>query len=35
VRALREVPPDETWRVIVERDGSRVTLSVGPAEVAP
>jgi len=33
VRALREVPPDATWRMVVERDGERVTLSVGPGQV--
>jgi S1-C subfamily serine protease len=35
VRALREQAPDSTWRMIVERGGERVTLSVGPVEVAP
>ena len=33
VRALREVPPDASWRMVVERDGSRVTLTVEPAQV--
>jgi hypothetical protein len=33
VRALREVPPDATWRMVVERDGERVTLSAGPGQV--
>ena len=32
VRALREVPPDASWRMVVERDGSRVTLTIEPAE---
>jgi S1-C subfamily serine protease len=35
VRALREQAPDSTWRMIVERGGERVTLSVGPVEAAP
>ncbi|HET9333150.1 MAG TPA: M20/M25/M40 family metallo-hydrolase [Gemmatimonadota bacterium] len=35
VRALREQAPDSTWRMIVERGGERITLSVGPVEVVP
>jgi hypothetical protein len=35
VRALREIAPDATWRMVVERGGSPVTLNVEPGEVAP
>ena len=35
VRALREQAPDATWRMIVEREGERVELSVGPVGVEP
>ena len=30
VRALREVPPDASWRMVVERDGREVTLTFEP-----
>ena len=33
VRALREQTPDSVWSMVVERDGQRVTLRVGPVEV--
>jgi len=35
VRALREVPPDDSWRLVVVRDGERRTLTVGPVEAPP
>jgi aminopeptidase YwaD len=34
VRALREVPPDAPWRIVVEREGERVPLTVEPVDVA-
>ena len=35
VRALREMPPDAPWRMVVERDGRRVTLTFEPVETEP
>ncbi|HYO46989.1 MAG TPA: M20/M25/M40 family metallo-hydrolase [Gemmatimonadota bacterium] len=35
VRALREVTPDLTWRMVLERDGRQVTLSFEPGGAEP
>lgn len=35
VRALREVTPDATWRMVLERDGRQVTLSFEPGGAEP